>query len=583
MLDAGPRGLGGIAANALDILDLRTTWRDQIVKAAQSTLDPMTRHLAWQVTGDESHLATMYTDQIQAASVRAFINSWGSVWTDRAAMNHAELQRARLGGVALVRNAYVPGHAVSWWFAGPRDDERVAILVPDATPRHVRVVAYNMGATPVLAKMTAWDVEPGTWTLTQATGADPDALPGTSPVATAVALERSGGLEVTFAPGTYTVLELTLVTPGVPYWTRPDLGIAARDIVVSGRTVTTTVHSLGAVDTRAARLVVADRDGKELGRASIPAMKAPTDLAPKTVTVKVNIPAGASLAAATVRIVPASGPPEVTLGNNLVALPDTVGAVVPLGPQPAPPATPSKSRDDPALRDPMLPTLFVVGDSTVKNHGAGEGWGDHVAPFFDTARLQVLNWAMGGRSTRSFIEEGRWARVLAQMKQGDYVMLQFGHNDQSEITMDRGTLTSLGSESEMVFSDRDGSPATVRTFGAYLRQYVADARAKGATVIFCTPVPRNWWLDDGRFNNVMAEHSALIRRLGAELDVPVIDLNRALGERYARMGRRAVSTQWYTVGDNTHTNAAGASVNAAAVVDGLKDLTSVGLRAYVTP
>ena len=581
MIDAGPRGLGGIASNALDILDLRKTWGDQIVKAAQGTLDPMTRHLAWQLTGDTSHLETLYTDQIQAASVRAFINSWGSVWTDRAAMNHGELQRARLGGVALVRNAYVPGHAVSWWFAGPRDDERVAILVPDATPTHVRVVGYNMGTTPVLAKMTAWDIEPGTWTLKQATGRDPDVLPGTTPVSTSVALERSGSLEVTFAPGTYTVLDMTLVTPGVPYWTRSDLGIAPRDIVVSGRTITATVHSLGAVGTRAARLVVSDRDGKELGRAPVPAMKAPTDLVPKTVTVKVNVPAGASLVAATVRIVPATGAPEVTLANNLVVLPDTVGAVVPPVSQPAPPATPLKSRDDPTLRDPGLPTLFVVGDSTVKNHGAGEGWGDHVAPSFDGTRLQVLNWAMGGRSTRSFIDEGRWARVLAQMKKGDYVMLQFGHNDQSEITMDRGTLTSLGGETERVFSDRDGSPVTVRTFGAYLGQYVTDARKKGATVIFCTPVPRNWWLDDGRFNNVMAEHSELVRRLGAELGVPVIDLNRTLGERYAAMGRRAVSSQWYTVGDNTHTNAAGAGVHASAVVAGVKALAGVSLRDYL--
>jgi lysophospholipase L1-like esterase len=247
------------------------------------------------------------------------------------------------------------------------------------------------------------------------------------------------------------------------------------------------------------------------------------------------------------------------------------------------PATPLKSRDDPALRDPKLATLFVVGDSTVKNHGAGEGWGDLVGRFFDESRIQVLNWAMGGRSTRSFLEEGRWARVLAQMKAGDVVIVQFGHNDQSEITMDRGTLVSNGAETETVFSDRDGSRVTVGTFGSYLGRYVADARARGASIALCTPVPRNWWFDDGRFNNVMAEHSALVRAVGAELGVPVIDLNQPLAAKYAALGRQAVSSQWYTVGDNTHTNAAGAGVNAAAVAEGVKALGTFPLRTFLKP
>ncbi len=581
ILDAGPRALGNIAGNALDIVGMRKEWGEALVKAAAAGNDPMAKHVAWQMTGDTKYLEALYSEQVEAASVRAFINSWGSVWTDRAQMNHAELQRSRLGGVALVRNAYVPGHVVSWWFAGTRDDERVAILVPDATPTHVRVVAFNMGATPILAKMTAWDVEPGTWTMRQATGAAPDGLPGNAPVST-VALERGGSVEVTFAPGAYTVLEFNLATKGTAYWARPDLGIAARDVVASGRVVTTTVHSLGAVATRGARLVIADRDGKEMGHASVPGLQAPIDLVPRKVQVKVTLAAGASLAGATVRIVPAGGIPEVTLANNSVRLPDNVGAVVPLASPAAPAAGPLKSRDDPTLRDPKLPTVFVVGDSTVKNHGAGEGWGDHMAPFFDGARIQVLNWAMGGRSTRSFIDEGRWTRVLAQMKAGDIVIVQFGHNDQSEITMDRGTLISNGSEAETVFSDRDGSRVSVGTFGTYVRQYVADARARGATVILCTPVPRNWWLDDGRFNNVMAEHSALVRGLGKELGVPVIDLNAPLSARYAGMGRRAVSSQWYTVGDNTHTNADGARVNAAAVIDGIRGLTTP-LKGYLKP
>jgi len=118
MLEAGVRGLPGIAANALDLLTLRESLGPEILSAAETSSDPSLRYLAWQVSGDRRWLETLYEDQIQAAAVREYINTQGSVWTDRASINHAELQRARLGGVALTRNAYVPGQAVSWTFAG---------------------------------------------------------------------------------------------------------------------------------------------------------------------------------------------------------------------------------------------------------------------------------------------------------------------------------------------------------------------------------------------------------------------------------------------------------------------------------
>jgi lysophospholipase L1-like esterase len=571
ILDAGIRGLPGVAANALDLLSLRRSLGPQILAAAKTGSDPSIQHLAWQVSGDRGWLEALYEDQIQAAAAREYINTQGSLWTDRSSINHAELQRARLGGVALTRNAYEPGQAISWTFSGTRDDERVAVLVPDATPTHLRVVAWNLGATPVLARMRGWDIEPGSWKLTQATGPDPDALPGDGAASRAIEWERSRELEVSLAPGVATVLEFTLVKKGVPYWTRPDLGIGDKDVQTSGRRMTVTVHSLGAVAAPPSRLVVRDRFGAELARARVPAIKAPSELKPVAALVRLSLPAGANLDRASVTIETDSSVPEITQMNNRVRLPRP----------PPDPAVRERPPTDPALRDPELPTLFIVGDSTVKNHGAGDGWGDFIAPHFDERGIQVLNWAMGGRSARSFVEDGRWARVLAQMKAGDFVLIQFGHNDQSEITMDRGTLAGSGEERERVYADSTGRPVTVSTFGHYLRQYLRDVRARGATAMLCTPVPRNYWLDDGRFNNVMAEHAALVRRIAGEEGVGVLDLNETLAASYVALGPAAVSSRYFTVGDDTHTNGAGAEASAEQVVKGIQALGGHGLAAHL--
>src|ERR1700730_13795640 len=78
--------------------------------------------------------------------------------------------------------------------------------------------------------------------------------------------------------------------------------------------------------------------------------------------------------------------------------------------------------------NPALPTLFIVGDSTARNQ-ADLGWGDHFAHYFDTSRINIANRAHAGRSSRTFINEGSWDKVLAEMKPGDFVLLQMGHND----------------------------------------------------------------------------------------------------------------------------------------------------------
>ena len=155
------------------------------------------------MSGDTAHLERLYADQIAAAAVREYINTEGSVWIDRVTANDAELQRARLGGVALVRNTTYPGHVVSWSFERPGAEEEVAILVPEATPKQVRITAFNLGTTPVKARMTAWDIEPGTWRVTQ--GAE----------VRTIELERTRELDITFAPRESTDIELTLGLSGV--------------------------------------------------------------------------------------------------------------------------------------------------------------------------------------------------------------------------------------------------------------------------------------------------------------------------------------------------------------------------------
>ena len=134
---------------------LRKDWGKQVVASAEkpsATETPL--HLAWQVSGDTSYLEKAYASQIETAADREFLNTEGSLWIDRIYFNNGELQRARLGGVALMRNYDYPGNVVSWRFEAPANDQSVAILIPEATPDHFKVIAYNLDPVAVKAKMT---------------------------------------------------------------------------------------------------------------------------------------------------------------------------------------------------------------------------------------------------------------------------------------------------------------------------------------------------------------------------------------------------------------------------------------------
>ena len=106
------------------------------------------------------------------------------------------------------------------------------------------------------------------------------------------------------------------------------------------------------------------------------------------------------------------------------------------------------------------PVFYIIGDSTVKNgNGTGRdgqwGWGDFIAGYFDTSKISVRNHAIGGRSSRTFITEGRWDRIMSALKKGDYVIMQFGHNDGGPLddtARARGSIRGIGDESKDIYN-----------------------------------------------------------------------------------------------------------------------------------
>jgi hypothetical protein len=128
--------------------------------------------------------------------------------------------------------------------------------------------------------------------------------------------------------------------------------------------------------------------------------------------------------------------------------------------------------------DPKLPTVFILGDSTASN-GDRLGWGDPFADYFDLTKINVANRARGGRSSRTFFTEGLWDKALAEMKAGDYAIIQFGHNDGGPIDVApfRGSMPGLGEETKEI-TTRTGDKEVVRTFGWYMRKYIADVYEK---------------------------------------------------------------------------------------------------------
>jgi len=226
--------------------------------------------------------------------------------------------------------------------------------------------------------------------------------------------------------------------------------------------------------------------------------------------------------------------------------------------------------DDP---EPRKPRLYLVGDSTVKNGTKGQqGWGDPFADLVDKSRITVENRALGGRSSRTFLTEGLWDRVSADLRPGDFVLIQFGHNDGGPLTggRARASLKGAGDETREVPGREAGKPEVVRTYGWYLRKYAADAKGRGATPIILSPVPRNIWKDDGKVARASGDYGKWAAEAAEQAGATFLDLNDLMARAYEKVGREPVASTYFGPTDHTHTTPAGARVTAGVVAEGLK-------------
>ena len=180
--------------------------------------------------------------------------------------------------------------------------------------------------------------------------------------------------------------------------------------------------------------------------------------------------------------------------------------------------------------NPKLPTIFVVGDSTANNHAnGGLGWGDPFITYFDLSKTNVLNRARGGRSSRTFVTEGLWDKVLSDMKAGDVVLIQFGHNDAgatNDASRARGSLPGLGEETQEIDNELTKKHEVVHTYGWYMRKMIADTKAKGATPIVLSLTVRNIW-KDGRVERGSGKFSQWAAEIAKSQNLEFIDLRRS--------------------------------------------------------
>lgn len=234
------------------------------------------------------------------------------------------------------------------------------------------------------------------------------------------------------------------------------------------------------------------------------------------------------------------------------------------------------------------PTIYYVGDSTVRN-GSGNGgngqwgWGDHTAIYFDTTQVRIANRALGGRSTRTFITGGQWEGVLTALKPGDVVIVQFGHNDGGAVndtSRARGTIRGVGDESQEIDNLLTHRHEVVHSFGWYLRKYVADTRAKGAIPIIASLVPRNIPVD-GVFTRNRDDYAGWAGEVARAEGVPFLDLNELIAREYDRLGPDRVAA--FFPADHTHTNLEGARLSARVVVAALNGLPQNPVAAYLSP
>jgi rhamnogalacturonan acetylesterase len=235
------------------------------------------------------------------------------------------------------------------------------------------------------------------------------------------------------------------------------------------------------------------------------------------------------------------------------------------------------------------PTLWLIGDSTVKNGqdkgGLSQwGWGHPLPAFFDTTHITIQNRAHGGTSSRTYQTNGDWDRVLSQIKPGDYLLMQFGTNDGGSLndtSRARASMPGNGEETTEIDNQLTHKPETVHTYGWYIRKFISDAKSKGAAAaIVCSPIPRNIWSNGEIVPNT--KYALWASQAAKEANAPFIDLNTIIDEKYQTLGQQYVTENLFPPkGEHTHTNWTGAILNAQSVVEGIRSLKDCDLSQYL--
>lgn len=229
-----------------------------------------------------------------------------------------------------------------------------------------------------------------------------------------------------------------------------------------------------------------------------------------------------------------------------------------------------------------LPTLWIAGDSTVRSNAPQRGWGQDLGTFFDSGKINVVNRAIGGRSARTFFTEGKWRDLESALKPGDFVIIQFGHNDVGHLderSKFRGSVKGIGDETENV-AKPDGSTEVVHSYGWYLRAMARGARAKGAKVILCSPVPHKKFDRNGNFVPDWTEWRGWVESCAKSEHAAFLDLAGLIGLAYSKLDRSIVES--FFADERTHTSAAGAMFNARIAVSGLRAIPTAPIDRFLS-
>ena len=269
---------------------------------------------------NQNELVEFYTEQIKEKEVRQYIETKGSIWIDRINRDDPSIQKHRLGGVALVRaNSIYPQNYVSWNIHEPDDYKSLAFFLPEADSAKIRIIAFNLEKHSVKSNMTAWNIKPGKWQITQGVDTDNDDYIDSEQTEKIVDLQNGETIGFTFSPEKYSIINLKLSEPApAGYNDRMDLAIDDSGIQIEEDMVIVNIYNLGAIDSPETTLLLRDKDGKTVQKIIVPSIKAPLDLIPKWKEIKMKINKGTDLTSGSIEIDPDFSLTEITRNNNTV-------------------------------------------------------------------------------------------------------------------------------------------------------------------------------------------------------------------------------------------------------------------------